>query len=412
MEQLKGKISLDEIDKEINMSKVVSLTSKNEGNTIFHKTKKWLSSNYDLRMNMISLSVEYKIKSSDVWEPCNENELYVTANESKIKVPNYKLKAILGSDFLEKFNPITSYYDSLPSWDGVDHISKLASYLKLAPGQIQYDFFVQFTKWLVRTVKCSTTEGYFNKQAFVLSDDGKGQNIGKTSFLRFLCPKILDKYYTENLTGNQKDDLIQLAKNLFINLDELAGLNKKELTKMKAAMSTAAVNVRLPFGTTNVLVQRVCSFMGSTNETNFLFDSTGSVRWVCFVIDSIDFKYRNEINIDLVWAQALHLSRDPKFKAEMSKEEIKANEMRNNKFYTMSIEEELISQYFGVPDPTISKDNLIWLTATGVILKLREKAPLITIRSYPAIIGKALNKLGYEKTKLDGLYGYYLKEIE
>jgi predicted P-loop ATPase len=51
------------------------------------------------------------------------------------------------------------------------------------------------------------------------------QNSGKTSFLRFLIPTQLEKYYTEDI-GIDKDGLISLCKSMIINIDELSVMSK------------------------------------------------------------------------------------------------------------------------------------------------------------------------------------------
>ena len=405
VETEKGVISLKEFKND------VAKNSKETGTTIFHTTKNWLNQNYDIRLNRISNEIESKKKNSDSWSLLNDNDLYVEANENNINISQGKLLAILRSSFIEEYNPIKEYFSSLPKWDGeTEHIAKYASYLKLAPGQNQTSFFKQFTKWMVRVVKCALIDGYFNKQAFILSDDGKGQNIGKTSWIRSLCPLQLQDYYTENLTGNDKDDKIQLAKNLIINLDELAGLYRKELTQLKASMSTSKINVRLPYGKTSTTSERISSFIGSTNETSFLFDQTGSVRWICFIIDRIDFNYREKENIDLVWSHALALSKDQNFEFEMTSDEVRENESRNNHFYAMSIEEELILKHYEVPTGSINED-IEHLSASEVLAALKSFNPTLNLRANSVKMGKYLTKLGFEDTKIKGLKKYKLKLV-
>lgn len=390
---------------------VLSETNKSNktGTTIFHTTKKWLDKNYDIRLNTISHEIECKPKNESKWTILNDNDLYVEANENNINISQNKLLAILRSNYITEFNPISEYFKNLPNWDGdTDYISKYASYLKLMPGQNEYDFLTQFKKWIVRAVKCATIDGYFNKQAFILSDDGIGQNIGKTSWIRSLCPKYLEDYYTENLTGNDKDDKIQLVKNFIINLDELAGLYKKELTQLKASMTTSKINVRMPYGKTNTTSYRIASFIGSTNETSFLIDQTGSVRWLCFVIEKIDFNYRELENIDNVWAQAYALSQNESYNSEMTREEIQQNEIRNNKFYSMSLEEELIMKYFEVPSDD-STTELEKLTATEVLAKIKTLNPSMNLKANAVQMGKYLTRFGFKTTKMSGTKKYILK---
>ncbi len=405
VETKKGVISLKELKTDL------AKNSKETGTTIFHTTKNWLNENYDIRLNKISNEIESKKKDADSWSLLNDNDLYVEANENNINISQGKLLAILRSSFIEGYNPIKQYFDSLPVWDGkTDHITRYCSYLELAKDQNEHEFLKQFKKWLVRTVKCSLNEGYFNKQAIVLSDRMKGQNIGKSSWLRSLNPNSLSDYYTENFTGNDKDDQIQLARNFIINLDEMDEIPRKNIGQIKSMLSKSSINVRFPYAKTSTVCDRVASFVGSSNEISFLFDQTGSVRFICFVIQSIDFSYREKENVNLLWSQAFALSKMKDFQFEMTKKELKENERRNSEFYSSSIEEEQIQKYYAIP--TNDPDELVrTLSASEVLSELRNYDPLLNLRAGSSKMGKYLTRLGFEDTKIKGLKKYRLKVI-
>lgn len=92
-----------------------------------------------------------------------------------------------------------------------------------------------------------------------------------------------------------------LSENFIINLDELAIFDKKEINYLKSLLSKDRVKIRRPFATRATSDARRASFFGSTNNNVFLTDETGSVRWLCFEIDSIDFAYIKNVDIDQVW---------------------------------------------------------------------------------------------------------------
>jgi predicted P-loop ATPase len=96
--------------------------------------------------------------------------------------------------------------------------------------------------------------------------------------------------------------MISLSENMFINLDELSSMNKFELNHLKSLFSIDSVRVRHPYGSRMQTDPRRASFIGSTNEQSFLTDTTGSVRWLCFEINSIEFTYES-IGIDNIWSQ-------------------------------------------------------------------------------------------------------------
>lgn len=388
--------------------KVVDQNSKNIPiTTVFHKAEQYLDNNYEIRFNEIALDIECKTLNG-TWVSCNDSSLWIELQKSGIKIPQNSLRAILKSDYVRKYNPLKTYFKTLPKWDGVtDHIAQYTNFVKLGSYESSEQFLYHFRKWCVRAVKCAIITSYFNKQAFVLTDDGKGQNIGKSTWIRFLCPSKLSKYIAEDISNNDKDTRIMIGKNFLINMDELAALSKKEINQLKSLFSKDQINDRLPYDSKNTIIPRVASFIGSTNMSTFLHDETGSVRWLCFVIEDIDWRYKEVFNIDKLWAQAYALSKDDKFIAELSREDIIENEIRNDKFQYLSSERESLIKF--IKPSTISDGVFRTATEITTYLKSHTGLPLNKIQ-----IGKALKACRFERKKLDGLYGYYVyyKNIE
>ncbi|MDQ2718209.1 MAG: hypothetical protein M3Z26_00405 [Bacteroidota bacterium] len=371
--------------------------------TIFHETEKFLSRNFDLRFNTIKLEHEIKRKNETDFRPLNENSLFVEMNKAGVKVGMDKLICILKSDFIEKYNPFIHYFSNLPKWDGVtDHIGHLASFISTND---DLNFAIQFTKWMMRCVKCATIGGYYNKQAFILIHNK--QNSGKTTFCRFLCPPALSEYLAENISDD-KDSKIAIAKNFLINLDELSSLAKHEINSLKALFSKDIINERLPYDRKTSIIHRVASFIGSTNMAEFLTDETGSVRWLCFEIKSINWKYSKEVDINKCWAQAVGMIKE-KLQAEMDHKEIEENEVRNAKFQQRSTEAELIPNYL---KPAVETDrDAIFLTASDILLYL---STFTSLRLNKVSIGRAMPTCGFHRTKESGSdrYGYFAIKLK
>jgi predicted P-loop ATPase len=372
--------------------------------TIFHQAESYLSKKYDLRLDVIANEIEVSVKGENNWYELNDDQLYVEMQKKHIKISIGNLRSILLSDFIPKFNPFQDYFEKLSLWNGkTDYIKQFCDYVELEVGEDKQQFVYHFKKWFVRSVKCSTIDGYYNKQAFVLSDDAKGQNIGKTTFIRFIIPKILKKYYCENLPED-KDALKRLGQNMIINLDELATLSKTDINKLKAMFSYDNVKTRLPYGKKDIIIPRVANFIGSTNMSTFLVDESGSVRWLCFVVKKINFAYSKEFNIDNLWSQALTLSKDENFKEELTPEDIKINEKRNDKFQTLGPERELIPKYFEIPT---SSDVSEFMNATEIMGYIQSWA-IGLIKLNREAVGRSLPKCGFIRVKHKGYFGYWV----
>ena len=370
--------------------------------TIFHQAEDYLQKHFDFRYNTISLDIEYSPKKQNRYVVLNENQLFVTINKAGVKISMDKLICILKSDFVPHYNPLTSYFQQLPKWDGLDHIYFLASHLHTEqPAQLQ----AQFEKWLVRCVRSTMEPSYYNKQAFIIVHSR--QNSGKTSFCRFLCPPALSQYIAENISDD-KDSRISLVKNFLINLDELSSLARHEINSLKALFSKDCINERLPYDRKNSVIPRTANFIGSTNMAEFLTDETGSVRWLCFEISNIDWAYRQKVEIDKVWAQAyaLYLSG---FHADMTTAEVDENEARNQKFQQRSAEAELIPTLLQPAEPTNAL--AVFMTATDVLQYLQVWSSL---RLNKVMIGRAMPLCGFHRVKdsKTDRYGYWAIQLK
>lgn len=370
-----------------------------DGTTLFHISENYLSTHYDFRYNTIKHDIEYSKKGKLNFVTVNENELFRELNKSGIKISIPVLIAILRSDFVPNYNPFNYYFENLKPWkDGdTDHIGNLSKHVTATE---QQQFETQFKKWLVRCVACALVDEYYNKQAFILVHSA--QNSGKSTFCRFICPPALREYIAEDITDD-KDSRILLTKNLLVNLDELASLSRKDINNLKALFSKDKVNERLPYDRKNSILNRVCSFIGSTNMSEFLADETGSVRWLCFNIKKIDWHYKENVNIDEVWAQAYSLFKSDLFAYDMTSAEIQENENRNAKFQILSTEAELIPSYL---EPVAELDEF-FLTATDILVYMQSWNT--GVRLNKVMIGKGMMINGFKRVKNSKTdrWGYY-----
>lgn len=378
--------------------------AKETKRTIFHIAEEYISAHYNVRYNTIKLEIQVKkiktLDAGDTWHKLNENSLFVEMQKKGISISVDKLVAILKSDFTPEFNPVKNYFDTLLPWNKAqpDYIANLCSFIKPKDPE---QFLLHFKKWMVRTVKCALVPDYFNKQAFIFVSPK--QNDGKSTLCRFLCPPALNDYIAEDIT-NDKDARILLCRNFLINLDELAVLSKQEINSLKAFFSKTQINERLPYDRTNSIIPRIASFIGSTNQDEFLADETGSVRWLCFYIDRIDWAYKKQIDINRVWAQALYLMNDADFECELTRDDIVQNEQRNRDFQILSVERELISKAFAIPKE--NRLQSVFLTATEIMQHIIA-TEIIPARGLSKIaIGRAMKQEGYEREKQLGVYGY------
>ena len=373
----------------------------------FELVEDFLNQHYELLYNTVSNKIVCKkMDNPDAeFESVNENSIYRDLQKNNYRMSLSNLKSLLSSDFVQEYDPFKEYFKGLPAPNDVDYISKLAGYVD-AKEPIRFSDHLK--KHLVRAVACALEPYFFNKHAFILV--GYKQNTGKTSFCRYLCPLVLEDYYTEIFTTD-KDGLIALSENFIINLDELATLDKQETNKLKATFSKDRVKLRHPYGSKTVSTPRRATFIGSVNDQEFLNDETGSVRWLCFEIGKIDFNYSQEIDINAVWAQAYQLYKSG-YKCQLTKEEILENEIANQKFQKSSAERDMIQKYY---TPGNESSFSEFMTSTEVLNDLNSMLGS-GLKMTNTKIGKVLTQLGYDRTSnrhnnisaLNPVYGYYI----
>ena len=366
--------------------------------TIFDRTLKYLNSKYSLRFNTISLEFEIKRSLDKKWSSLNLSSLYIELIQSGIDIPMNKLEILVRSHLINQYNPISEYFESLEEWDGDDHIKNLCSYVKTNDDKA---FLYHMEKWFTRAVLCALEKEKINKHCLVLANTI--QNSGKSTYLRFFIPRKLMNYLSEDI-GLDKDSRIKLCKNLIINLDELSVLAKADINSLKAFISKTHINERLPYARKSEYLERICSFVGSTNKTDFLTDESGSVRWIIFeVTEKINFNYSLEIDIDKVWAQAyFNAYKREGFNPELTLADISENEKRNERFTQMTLEQEMVNKFY---EPS---DNLEeFKTATEVMMDLSTQG----IRLNHLKIGRALSSFRFPRVKHPQrqIYGYLIR---
>jgi predicted P-loop ATPase len=299
---------------------------------------------------------------------------------------------------LQVYNPFAVYFDTLPIWDinDTDYIDELAQKVHCTNNDI---FRSIFKKWMVKSIKCLFEDHYVNDMCLVLL--GK-QHTFKTTFINNLLPeKMRDEYYTSKYINMEKDDDWKLLYQYWlINFDEMAAVksrnNSENLVKMY--MSNPKIDNRRLFKETFDFKYRVASFMGSSNDTDFLKDLTGERRFAICEVISIDIDEADKINKDEVWAQAWSLyvmDYDHEFTNDEKEYLFKATtEVRQ-----MDFDEELIVTQYSFQN---KDDDGIFVSSSDVVNYLTEQYPRHASKFNAIRIGKILSKYSKHKKLFTG----------
>ena len=208
------------------------------------------------------------------------------------------------------------------------------------------------------------------------------------------------------LNHSNKDTLIHLAECMLINLDELENLNRSEIGSLKEIITKTHIRMRKAYGHNNENMPRRASFAGSVNTAQFLNDTTGSRRFLCFEVEHIE--YTHDIDINKVYSQALKLKEEG-FRHWFNQEEIKEINQNNEQYQLRSPEEELLLTWF---EPAEKNKAQYYFNTTQIANILSTKGGIAITETTVNKIGKALKKHGFQRYSKNHAYVYLVKEFD
>jgi hypothetical protein len=363
----------------------------------------FLSNKYVFRHNIVSGKLEFQYYGKKKWNVMNdfiENSMLRECLKGRLKTNLSSLRNLLNSDFCPLFNPFQDYFDNLPIYDEKeDYITQLANTITTTKQDLWQECF---KKWLVAMVGCVLDDKVINHTVIVFS--GK-QGLGKTTWVEKIVPKQLKEYlFSGTINPNNKDTLVQLSECMLINLDELENLNRSEIGSLKEIITKTQIRMRKAYGHNNETMPRRASFAGSVNTTQFLNDSTGSRRFLCFELEGI--QYQHEVDINMAFSQALFLFKSG-FRFWFDQEEIKSITANNEQYQLHSPEEELLLTWF---EPCEKELATVFLNASQIASKLSERTKLNLNDGTINKLGKALKKHNFTRLKKEGIYVYAMSE--
>lgn len=231
------------------------------------------------------------------------------------------------------YHPVRDFLDEAEGeWDGQGgHIRTLApKYL----GSEDSEYVFQVVKlWMLEAVARIYEPGCKADSTLILR--GK-QGIGKSRFLRKMAMK--DEWFMDSLSELDSAKAAQLLLGSWII--ELAELNALAKTwggeqGIKAFLTIQQDKMRLPYARRDEIYPRQCVFAGTTNQREFLLDTTGNRRFL--IIDcgdgSKDGLFGDEIDGDIrqAWGEAVHIHKTERPKLDLPEDMKKiAEEMRND----------------------------------------------------------------------------------
>ena len=289
---------------------VAKTLNADDGNTVGQETRdliKFLDKNYRFRFNSVMGYTEYSRKTAHAigWLPVDErmqNRMSMEARLAGLNVWDKDVNRYIKSGLIREYNPVHEYlWRVRGTWDGKDHIGRLASCVPTNNPHWQQWFRTWFLAMVAQWM--GKSRQYGNSVAPLLVSR---QGYNKSTFCKSLIPRELQWGYNDNLQMNEKKSVLQaMSQFLLINLDEFNAISPAiQEGFLKNVIQLASVKVKRPYGKHVEEFPRLASFIATANMTDILVDPSGNRRFIGVELTApIDVSQR--IDHEQLYAQAL-----------------------------------------------------------------------------------------------------------
>lgn len=250
--------------------------------------------------------------SSVPWNSAKGPRQWVDADDAALRYYLEKTYGISGKDRIfdavnvvaqqASFHPVREYLDSC-TWDQVPRVETLLiDYLGAEDNE--------YTRAVTRKTLAAAVARIYHpgcKFDYMLTLRGR-QGLGKSA----LIAKLGSPWFSDTFTTMQGKDAYEQVQGVWLmEVGELAGMRKAEAEIIKLYISKQRDRFRPAYGRRLQEFPRQCVFIGTTNETQFLRDTTGNRRfWVVDTPNEPTKSLWDDLTpetVRLVWAEAVEI---------------------------------------------------------------------------------------------------------
>lgn len=245
------------------------------------------------------------------WRKVEGDSQWVDADDAALRYYLERMYGIASKDRIfdavnvvaseNKYHPVRDYLDAC-TWDGVARVETLLVDFLGAEDS-------KYTRAVTRKALVAAVARIYRpgcKFDYMLTLRGR-QGLGKSA----LIGKLGGRWFSDSFTTMQGKDAYEQVQGVWLmEVGELAGMRKAEAETIKLYTSKQVDRFRPAYGRRLQEFPRQCIFIGTTNETQFLRDTTGNRRF--WVVDTPNDPTRNmweELTPETVrqiWAEAVH----------------------------------------------------------------------------------------------------------
>lgn len=246
------------------------------------------------------------------WREIRGASQWVDTDDAALRFYMERLYGMTGKDRIfdavnvvaqeRSFHPVRDYLNEC-QWDGVPRVDTLLiDYLGAEDNA--------YTRAVTRKTLVAAVARIYRpgcKFDYMLTLRGR-QGLGKSA----LIAKLGGAWFSDTFTTMQGKDAYEQVQGVWImEVGELAGMRKAEAETIKLYISKQVDRFRPAYGRRLQEFPRQCVFIGTTNETQFLRDTTGNRRfWVVDTPNEPTHDMWDELTaetIKQIWAEAVEL---------------------------------------------------------------------------------------------------------
>lgn len=200
---------------------------------------------------------------------------------------------------LSSYHPIKSMIELSP-WDGVPRAETIFSDYLGANNDLYMRTVAR--KWLSGAVaRIYEPAVKFEIVPVITGKQGRGKST--------LAKKLGGEHFRDDLADMKSKDAKEFLKGSWIiELSELSAMKRTEMDEVKKFLSSTTDRYRPSYGRITVDVPRTCVFIGTTNDSEFLKDVTGSRRFFPIPIEQQeagkDVFSLDKDTVQQIWAEA------------------------------------------------------------------------------------------------------------
>lgn len=240
----------------------------------------YLETRCRLRRNVLTGSLLYATDDGDIWRPLSKegrNTILLQAGDDGVELSAETLDRFVHSTLIEQWNPAREWLDTLPVWDGEDHVFDLSQRIVTS----NPDWGDRFHKWMLQTVARWVDMDVPHRDIIVPVLVGQW-GFGKTSFCNLLLPPTLRRYYTDKVKlGSAADVYELLTTTLLVDIDEFYQENTVQAPLVRYLFSRSTPVFRRPYGTTEEPRRQYAGFIATTGNLHPMTDAAGAAHLAC-----------------------------------------------------------------------------------------------------------------------------------